>query len=162
MNVQHYINLRNKLPVDSVSFGYTTVTLFADQELRDAQVGYSISDSGESFVGEQAGDWRDSWLVIGYEDLCGDPIFVDLSKSELPVFTAAHGEGDWNTIPIGSSLDGFVQALLEVERLAQGRNNPVQLEHNPLSEVEREQVLSRIAELNPNASLQFWKNWFVV
>jgi hypothetical protein len=135
------------------------VTLFADHEIHDAQVGYSIGDSGKSFVGEQVGDWKENWLVIGYEDLCGDPIFIDLSQSELPVFTAAHGEGDWNPILIGSSLDGFVQALIEVERLAQGRNNPVQLERKPLTEIECEMVLSRIAKLNRNASLEFRQNW---
>jgi len=162
MSVQHYLNLKNKLPVESVSLGYKTVTLFAAHELHDAQIGYSISDSGDSFVGEQAGDWKENWLVIGYEELCGDPIFVDLSKSELPVFTAAHGDDDWNPVLIGSSLDGFVQALLKVKRVSQGRTNPVQLEHNPVSEIEREKLLSRIVELNQNASLEFWANWFAV
>ena len=132
MNIQPYLELRNKLLIDSVSFGHTTVTLFMANELKDAQVGYRVSDSGEPFTGEEEGDWKDSWLVIGYEDLCGDPIFVDFATPEFPVFTAAHGEGDWSPEMIASSFQGFTQALQEVKRLSEGRNNPVKLEHNPV------------------------------
>ena len=47
-------------------------------------------------------------------------------------------------------------------RLSEGRDNPVKLERNPVSPVEREQVLSRIAELSKNESLEFWENWISV
>ena len=159
MNVQPYLELRNNFPIESVSFGYTTVTLFARNELKDAQVGYSVSDSGQPFTGEEEGDWKESWFVIGYEDLCGDPIFVDLADPEFSVFTAAHGEGDWSPEMIASSFQGFTQALQEVKRLSEGRDNPVKLERNPVSAVERERVLSRIADLSKNPSLEFWENW---
>jgi hypothetical protein len=162
MDVQHYSDLRDDVPIASVSLGHTTVTLFPGPELKDAQVGYSVSDSGEPFSGEEEGDWKQSRLVIGYEDLCGDPIFVDLNIPEFPVFTAAHGEGDWSPEMIASSFQGFIQALQEVNRLSEGRDNPVKLERNPISAFERERVLSRIAELSENASLEFWENWIAV
>jgi hypothetical protein len=38
MDVQRYIDLRDDVPVASVSLGYTTVTLFPASELKDAQV----------------------------------------------------------------------------------------------------------------------------
>jgi hypothetical protein len=60
------------------------------------------------FTGENAGDWKRDWFVIACEDLLGDPIFVDLSEPGLPVFTAAHGEGEWNPVLIASSLRGFI------------------------------------------------------
>jgi ribosome recycling factor len=63
---------------------------------------------------------------------------------------------------IASSFQGFIKALEEMKRLSAGRNNPVQLERNPVSAVERERALSRIAELNQNVSLEFWENWFAV
>src|SRR5258705_4657860 len=162
MSVRNYIEVRNDLSLEGVSLGYTTVTLFAAAELKDAQVGYSVSDSGVPFTGEQEGNWRDSWFVIGYEDFSGDPLFVDIAKPEFPVFTAGHGEGDWSPTMIASSFQGFVKALEEIKRLSEGRNNPVQLERNPVSAVERERALSRIAELNQNVSLEFWENWFAV
>ena len=154
--------MRNEIAFESVSFGYTNVNLFPAEELKDAQVGYSISDSGESLTGNKEGDWREEWLVVGSEDLCGDPIFVDLTKPEFPVFTAAHGEGYWNPILIASSFQGFINALEEIGRVAQGRKNPIELERKPVSASERERALSRIAEFNPEASLEFWENWFEV
>ena len=113
-------------------------------------------------TGDQEGDWKEGWFVIGYEDLGGDPILVDLNAPELPVFTAAHGEGAWSPIMIASSFEGFVKALEEVARLSTGRQNPVQLQRNPVSDIERERVLNRIAEHNPNAELGFWESWFAV
>jgi hypothetical protein len=162
MNGHDYIEIRNRLPMAQVSLGYTTVVIFSESELEDAQIGYSLSDSGQTLTGEEKGDWKKSWLVIGSEDLCGDPIFVDLNMSELPVFTAAHGEGDWIPVTIASSFEGFVKALEEIESISGGRQNPVQLQQNPLLDGERERVLRRIAEFNPNASLEFWESWFSV
>jgi hypothetical protein len=130
--------------------------------LEEAQLGYSVGESGEDFTGNKAGDWKRSWLVIAYEDSLGEPLFVDLNAEELPVYTAAHGEGAWNPVLVASSLRGFIAALKEVERISNGRSNPVQAQRNLLSEKERERVLSRIGELNGGASLEFWKCWFEV
>lgn len=91
MNTQRYIEVKRVLPIEKVSYGHRTVTLFPEAELEDAQIGYSVGEAGEDFTGNSVGDWRANWLVIGDEDVCGDPIFVDLSESNLPVFTAAHG-----------------------------------------------------------------------
>jgi hypothetical protein len=61
---------------------------------------------------------------------------------------------------IASSCHGFIKALGEIERLLEGRNDPVRLESNPVSAVERERTFSRIAESIDNAPLVFWENWF--
>ncbi len=63
---------------------------------------------------------------------------------------------------IAGSFEGFLKALEEIERISNGRQNPVQLQSNPLLDGERSRVLRRIAELNPNASLEFWESWFAV
>jgi hypothetical protein len=63
---------------------------------------------------------------------------------------------------IAGSFEGFGKALEEIERISDGRQNPVQLQRNPLPVGERERVLRRIAELNPNAALEFWESWFSV
>ncbi len=57
-------------------------------------------------------------------------------------------------------MAGFVEALAEVDRVSQRRRNPVELERNPLSKVEREQVLKKIAEVIGDAKLEFWEDWF--
>ena len=76
MNIDRYIEARKTTAIQKVSCGYLTVTLFAVEELDDAQIGYSVSEAGEDFTGSNDGDWESKWLVIGYEDRCGDPIFV--------------------------------------------------------------------------------------
>ena len=162
MSIEQYIEIRRSIPLEEISFGYRTVKLFPVDELEEGQLGYSVGDSGEDFTGENAGDWKRSWLVIGYEDSLGDPLFVDLSAAELPVFTAAHGEGEWNPVLVASSFGGFIKALEEVERVSKGRSNPVEAERNPLPDSERQRVLSKIAELNGNSSVEFCESWFEV
>ena len=162
MDTEQYIEIRRGVPLEEVSFGYQAVKLFPADEVQEAQLGYSVGDAGEDFTGENAGDWKRSWLVIGYEDLLGDPLFVDLSAPELPVYTVAHGEGEWNPVLVASSFNGFIAALKEVECASKGRRNPVEAERNPLPDSERQRVLSRIAELNGDAPLEFWESWFQV
>ena len=83
MNLEQYIEIRRAIPVEKVSCGYRAVTLFSEAELEDAQIGYSIGEGGEDVTGESDGDWRANWLVIGDEDVCGDPIFVDLTERQI-------------------------------------------------------------------------------
>lgn len=52
-------------------------------------------EEGNSFVGNNAGDWKESWFVIGYDEYLGDPIFVDINNNNnYPVLTAEHGMGE--------------------------------------------------------------------
>ena len=162
MNIERYIEVRRAIPLEKVSFGYQTVMLYPADELEEAQLGYSVGESGEDLTGENAGDWKRSWLVIAYEDLQGEPLFIDQSVPELPVYTAAHGAGAWNPALIASSLRGFIEALEEVEHVSKGRGNPVEAERNPLPDGERQRTLSRIAEVNGNAPLEFWESWLEV
>lgn len=162
MDKQHYIDIRRKVSVDNVSLGYQTVTLFPVDELEEAQLGYSVSESGEVLSGDNEGDWKSSWFVIASEDLLGNPLFVDLNEEQLPVYTATHGEGAWNPIMVSSSFHSFIQALEEIDDIAEGRRNPVELERNPLSDAERENTLRRIAEINGGVYLEFWESWFEV
>lgn len=151
--------IRRTVSLETVSFGYRTVTLFRTGELREAQIGYSISESGEDLTGTDEGDWRGSWLIVASEDELGNPIFIDLKAQGLPVLTAAHGKGEWNPELIASSFQGFIAALEEVERVSQSRRNPVELEQNPLPAADLDRVLKRIAEANGNVSLEFWESW---
>jgi len=41
MDIEQYIEVRRAIPVERVSCGYRTVTLFPETELEGAQIGYS-------------------------------------------------------------------------------------------------------------------------
>lgn len=86
-----------------VEFGYTPIRIFRSGELSDAQLGYSVDPAGVSLIGENDGDWRPNWLVIGNEELGGAPIFIDTSQPGYPVYTAMHGEGRWDPEPLALS-----------------------------------------------------------
>ena len=152
---------RARCPADCqpVSLGYRTVELVAPGELQSAQVGYAVDPSGRALTGENPGDWSPHWLVVATEDECGDPIFVDASRPEWPVYTAAHGAGDWIPELIADSFTGLLGALDAVRVVARGRDTPVALEHRPIARLERDEVLAQIANANPRASLSFWRNW---
>jgi hypothetical protein len=140
-----------------VSFGYTTIHIYRPQELEAGQLGYSVSPTGESLVGAEAGSWKESWLVIGYDETCGDPIFIDRSEDGYPVYTAMPGQGQWTPQCIGVSLNSFAVALSALAVVAQRREYPVALERNPLTPSEKHRVLATIGQHNPNMDLHFWE-----
>ena len=145
-----------------VSVGYMTVHLFDVDQLEAEQLGYSRHPDGRDLAGVESGDWRKSWLVFAHEDMCGDPIFVDLAAEEFPVFTAIHGIGFWDPTLIAESFDGFVAALGEVQRLSHGREYPVALEGSPLRAEEREELVKALRILGKDACQDFWLDWFDV
>ena len=83
--------------------------LFSKDEFEEEQLGYREDDKGNSFVGNNEGDWKESWFVIGYDEDLGDPIFVDISNKNYPVLTAEHGMGEWEPSLLYDSLEEFIK-----------------------------------------------------
>lgn len=158
-NKADYSGLRSKAGFDEVSFGSRTVRLFKDEEIPEAQTGYGVDEEGRPLTGAVEGDWKESWLVIADEDLCGDPIFIDTDEKGCPVYTAAHGEGSWEPERIAVSSGSFVKALKYISEVSKDRENPVKLENNPLSEEERKSVVDRISSDNEGLCADFWLAW---
>ena len=149
-----YVLWRSALGFDEVSYGIGGIRMASLEELHEFQLGYSRSPDGRSLTGAQ-GQWKKEWIAIGHETSMSDPIILDVDT--MRVMTAAHGEGEWTSELIAASLEGLSAALKELRRLANGRENPVQLEANPLPARERETALSRIAQANPDMDLFFWE-----
>jgi hypothetical protein len=143
----------------TVSLGYMALTLFRKDALPDAQMGYSLDPDGNDLTGPERGDWRANWLVIGYEDLCGDPIFIDAGSPGFPVYTAAQGIGHWRPELISSSFENLLAILDKVKALSLGRENPVLLKQNPISSVQAERVLAEIERDNAGVEMEFWRMW---
>jgi hypothetical protein len=67
----------------------------------------------------------------------GTALFIDVNKSELPVFTAEHGRGAWEAEAIAGSSQVFfetqddVRALLETEpTMERAMSNIIEKSHN--------------------------------
>jgi hypothetical protein len=146
-----YRQARAAVPFDSVSIGYDSVELIPLVELEAAQRGYGVIPDGEET------DWQPEWLVIGHEGRCGDPIFIDTSNDEFLVYTAAHGMGEWDPNLLASSFDHFVQILTRLQSLADGREDPMKLDKNPLTESERKSFLDFIDSGSPDVDSSFWE-----
>ena len=143
-----YAQFRAGLTVDNIGCGCGGIMLFPTAELEQNQVGYSVTPDGVSLCTGEAGAWESSWIVIGCETACGDPIFIDSADAQLPVFTAIHGEGDWEPELVATTIDAFAQSLVEFARIAKGRSNPVELEESPIPDKERTAFLTRVKQLN--------------
>jgi hypothetical protein len=156
---EDFLELRASAPFDTVSLGSRSVILLGINELEVMQVGYSVAPDGTSLTGNAEGDWKQQWLVIGYEDLCGDPFFIDTDGPGYPVYTAMHGQGSWAPCLAAVSFKSFLRALGYVKDISAGRENPVERESNPIPRQDSEALLKLIADENPRADLEFWELW---
>ena len=118
--MEPYEHLLNTIRPET-SLGSANIHVYRPHELKLAQVGYSISPTGKSLVDDQPGGWQRAWLVIGYDEAGGDPLFIDTSKDGYPVYVAMTGKGRWDPVPIANSLKGFANALLALTTLAKSQ-----------------------------------------
>jgi len=95
---------------DEVEVGEDTYRISTIAELEEAQHGYRVNPlTGDDLTGDGSGDWRRSWVTVGWEADLGDPLFVDLARADLPVFTAMHGGGSWEPEPVALSLASLLR-----------------------------------------------------
>jgi hypothetical protein len=103
-----------------VEHGGLGIRLFLSDELPRGQTGFAVTHDGKSLVGSGPGDWRSTWIVIGHDTGCGDPIFVS-HEPPHPVFSAMHGQGAWEPRSVAPSLDRFKQCLEAFRLFTAGR-----------------------------------------
>ncbi|USK36308.1 hypothetical protein LIT25_16180 [Bacillus sp. F19] len=97
--------------IDDIEGETISIHLFTREEIEEGQLGYSIDEDGNSLAGNDEGDWKESWYVIGYDELVGDPIFIDISNKKYPVMTAMHGEGEWEPEVMFWTFNKFLEAV---------------------------------------------------
>ncbi|MFJ8525049.1 hypothetical protein [Bacillus cereus] len=100
----------NKIELE-YEFEPMTIELFGSEEIEEGQLGYSIDDEGKSLTGNGDGDWKEGWIVIGIDLYLGDPIFVDSNDENCPVYTAMHGEGDWEIECIAERIEDVIEKV---------------------------------------------------
>jgi hypothetical protein len=111
--IDRYIRAASDSPLTEIKFGVGGITFFPHDALANEQIGY------------RGADWSQTWLVIGREDTCGDPIFVDSSNEALPVLTAMHGMGEWVPEPVAMTLRKFSEALVFLQPFSVNRQHPM-------------------------------------
>ena len=142
--------------VQDLSIGYNDISFFEPGNIEDEQIGYRIDPKGESLIGIEEGDWKEHWVVFANDNL-GDPIFLETLSSDLTVYSAIHSNDDWQPIIIADSLHNFKAIIELLKEISKGRDNPSELEENPISEKERKNFLTSVLNLNPKTELYFWE-----
>ncbi|HYV92538.1 MAG TPA: hypothetical protein VE978_12160 [Chitinophagales bacterium] len=134
-----------------ISINYINFEIANRDSFEDLQEGYRLnSKEKKSFIGNNYGDWKENWFVIGY--LEGDPVFADVKT--LVVYTAMHGIGSWEEEKICDSLNDFKTLVEMLKSLSIGRENPAWFEKNPISKKEIAAYHLRIRDLK--ADVDFW------
>lgn len=147
-----YRQLRASAPFDSVSFGHHGICLTAVAELEQAQEGYGI-------VPDQRTTWNPEWVVIGHDEMCGDPIFIDTDDDDFPVYTAEHGAGEWRPQLIAFSFQHLIDILGQFRSFRGGRTSPAELERQPITPEEKTGLLAFIRDRNPDIDISVWEDW---
>lgn len=83
------------------------IHLFKRNEFKGGQLGYRFDEEGNNLITDDS-DWKESWYVIGYEELLGDPIIVDIQDSNFPIFTIEH-DGEWIPQSLANSFGTFLK-----------------------------------------------------
>lgn len=138
--------------VENISTKSNGISFFSIKNIKDEQVGYRLNAYGKSLIGTEKGDWKKSWVVIGFENLLGDPIFVDFNKPELPVFTSIQDADKWTEKYIAISLDNFQIILKDLKEISN-------LKSSIISKVESDELLEKIKIDNKWMDVEFWRDF---
>lgn len=83
-------------------------------------------------------------------------IFVDIENPNLPVFISQHGNGEWEENYIAISIENFLSILNDLRILSINRQNPADIEKNPISETELELFLTKTKNDNHWMDIEYW------
>ena len=100
-----------ELTPGSFTFGVVDLLLFSNDNSVKYQTGFSVDREGNPLFGFDEGDWQEGWYVLGIDQSCVDPIFIDLNDPDLPIYTAMTGMGDWEEKLISENYESFLNAL---------------------------------------------------
>lgn len=142
--------------VNSFTIGYKGIDFLMTDEVEAEQDIFTKDSHGRTLITGKRGDWKEEWLVIGYEDLSGNPIFVNTKSPVLRVSSAQTDDYGWDPFYIAESIDNLKGIVELLQTVAQGRADENELEANPISDEERQRILDEIKKQNPNVDMWFW------
>lgn len=141
--------LQNRSP-ERVGMGYRLVQFFNPVTIIDDQVSFLQNINGFS----KSEGWQKNWFAFAADEV-GSPIFVDMLTGK--VYTANTDDGEWKTFYVAQSLNHYIDALGEIEKISENRETPEQLRYNPVPEAISDSILSIIDHANPDIVLWYWE-----
>jgi hypothetical protein len=91
------------------------IRLIPSAELEKEQLGFALSETGQTITAPRPSGWRASWIIVAHSSLLGDPYFLDTSdpdaEGDCPVYTAMCGTDTWQPRLCASSFALFLRIL---------------------------------------------------
>ncbi len=144
--LERFLAARADVVLRSADLGESRFALYEVEELAEAQLGYAVGADDEDLTGDEPGQWRPLWLVVGEEELGQVALLVDLGDPRLPVLIAEEDDADWAPVEIAETYAGFVALLADLqESRAQG--------------ADRDALLAVVGARTPTGALRFWESW---
>lgn len=86
------MNIPNEIKENMIPNIWDRFTFYSEDELREAMIGYHHNSDNIKI-----NDWfGDNYLIIGVDNLMGDPIIVKTDEKEMPVYHTYYD--DWTMI----------------------------------------------------------------
>lgn len=85
---------------------YIQLEIYGAAGLREGQLGYNYNPVTQ----EAITDWPRDYLVIASDE--GDPYCIDLSRDDTVIYSAVHGQGEWDFSVAFDSLEEFLYSTL--------------------------------------------------
>lgn len=104
-------NIPNQiLDIDCNDFYFdelSSIHICKKDELENAQLGYRFDPAKNKKIEKWIGD---NYYVIGFDDICGDPIIIENDSKDFPVYWMWHD--NWTTLEkISSNVENFISIL---------------------------------------------------
>jgi len=135
-----------------ISIGYQEIEVANSTTFNAFQHGYRINPvKKKSLIGKKSGDWKESWFVVA--SIEGDPVFFQ--ETDLAVYTAMHGQGEWEESKVCTSLGALTSLLNQLKKISINRESPVALEKNPITRNELKEYFKLVSQKSDNRG--FWE-----
>ena len=129
-----------KRDISDIEIGVSVIHLYSEDEFENAQIGYRKNKNGEEIT-----DWiGDNYYVIGHDSCCGDPIVVDASDKNYPVYSLFHD--DW------SALDKITNSFKDYQEILKTIDNTTLK-----TEDDADALVSKIAKIAPKEGYDYWE-----
>ncbi|GAA6204519.1 hypothetical protein [Thalassotalea sp. SU-HH00458] len=133
-----------------------------ERAIKKAQIGYSIDKNGANIASNQPGSWQRHWLVIAKDTELGDPYYVEINNTQLPVYTAIFNETthQWQTTLVATSLTGFVECIDLLFHFTEQDEPKFVPDSTAIFDLEKLEIFGKqLAHISENTD--FWQGFFI-
>lgn len=127
----------------NISLGYFELNFVGIENFEKSQIGFREDSNGKSLINNKNDSWENHWYVIAIDEL-GDPIIYNCKDKKF--YTSMIGAGSWELKCISNSVSNFKGIIDFLDMISVNRQNPVELENNPISNVELSEFLQILNE----------------